>query len=449
MTAVDGARTLFDALEEDRAHSSEQVRAVVARLIREGALAGGTRLPTIRELTKGLDISTRAIVSAWNSLRSDGLIETHRRGGTVVADGSAAPVLTWADRDLLTASPDYTLQPDLAAAILGGLRTDHLNRPRRDYITERLRDAVADDWPFAAEAFVAAGGGSEGLLLAVEATASPGELVAVEEPVIPGFLDTLEEVGYRVVGIAADEEGIVADSLAEVLEQRPAVIVVQPEGAYSATGSLSEARVLEIADVLETADHRPWIVEDDAVGPLARLQAPSLGTRFPDRTVRVRSYCKAYGMDIKTCVIGGGAHIIDRAIRLRVHGIAANSRILQDALAHLVTDPDVETVIETARSSYRHRRTALQSALAERGIRAHSGPNSLVLWVEVRDETGAMLDLARKGIHVGSGARSYVGGGHGLLRVAVPQLPDESVAIAELADALAAAAGMVHREFLD
>ncbi|MGU3290900.1 aminotransferase class I/II-fold pyridoxal phosphate-dependent enzyme [Williamsia sp. M5A3_1d] len=441
---------LRSALADRDAHSADQIGTVVAELIREGVLPAGTRLPTIRDLAHGSDLSTRAIVSAWSSLRGEGLIETNRRGGTVVTESGRASGPTWADRDLLTGSPDYALQPDLADAMLAGLRSDNLNRPRRDYITERLRDAVRDDWPFEAEAFVAAGGGSEGLLLAVEAAASPGDLVAVEEPVIPGFLDTLEDVGYRVVGIRSDEHGACARSLAEVLEQRPAVIVLQPEGAYSADGTLSATRVDEIAEVLAASEVRPWIVEDDAVGPLALDQAPSLGARYPAQTVRVRSYCKAYGMDIKTCVIGGSGEIIDRAIRLRVHGIAANSRILQNALAHLVTDADADTVIDTARSRYAHRRSALRSALADRAIAAHAGPNSLVVWVEVRDETGALLELARRGINVGSGARSYVGGGgRGLLRIAVPQLPDEAAAIDELADAVAGAAGVVHREFLD
>lgn len=455
MVKAAGAATATDddvlrsALAAHHAHSADQIETVVADLIREGALAAGTRLPTIRDLAHGSDLSTRAIVSAWSSLRGDGLIETNRRGGTVVVDTASSARPGWADRDLLTGSPDYALQPDLADAMLAGVRSDHLNRPRRDYITDRLREAVVHTWPFAAESFVAAGGGSEGLLLAVEAAASPGELVAVEEPVIPGFLDTLEDVGYRVVGIRADEDGVCARSLAEVLALQPAVIVLQPEGAYSADGTLSASRTDEIAEVLAAADTRPWIVEDDAVGPLADEQAPSLGARFPDQTVRVRSYCKAYGMDIKTCVIGGSAHLIDRAIRLRVHGIAANSRILQNALAHLVTDAAADAVVDTARTRYAGRRNALRSALADRGVTAHAGPNSLVVWVEVRDETGALLELARRGINVGSGARSYVAGGGGLLRIAVPQLPDAPAAVAELADAVAGAAGVVHREFLD
>ncbi|WP_067672598.1 aminotransferase class I/II-fold pyridoxal phosphate-dependent enzyme [Nocardia miyunensis] len=450
MTALEGSDLLIASLAEHGPKTGEEVHDVAAELIRDGSLAVGTRLPTIRQLAQRSGLSTRVIVAAWGSLRREGLIETKRRGGTVVAGAAGAASRSWAERDLLTGSPDHDLQPDLTAAMLAGLRTEQLNNPGREYITDRLRDAMLANWPFRPESMVTASGGSEGLLLAVEAAAAPNSLVAVEEPVIPGFLDTLAEVGCRVIGIESDECGARAESLADALRQRPSVVVLQPEGAYSEAGSLTSQRATELAAVLAAAEHRPWIVEDDAIGPLAHAQAPSLGAAFPDTTVRVRSYCKAYGMDLKTCVIGGSAHLIERAIRLRVHGIAANSRILQNALVHLVSDPDTRAVVATARTRYRTRRTALVEALRERGVAARSGPNSLVVWVEVKDETGALIELARLGISVGPGARSFVGQtAQGRLRIAVPQLPDDPHGIAELADAVAAVAGAVHREFLD
>ncbi|WP_446225334.1 aminotransferase class I/II-fold pyridoxal phosphate-dependent enzyme [Nocardia sp. IBHARD005] len=445
-----GSAVLVRALAADAAHTSEAVRAVTAQLIRDGSLAAGIRLPTIRELAQSCGLSTRTVVTAWGELRREGLIATNRRGGTVVAAMTEAPVgRRLADRDLLTGSPDYVLQPDLAPAMLSGLHTDQLNRPGREYITDRLRAAVIDTWPFAAETFVAAGGGSEGLFLAVDAAAPAGSLVAVEEPVMPGFLDTLAEVGYRVIGIASDEQGALPDSLSAALRQSPSVVVLQPEGGYAAHGALSRERASELAQVLAAAESVPWLVEDDAVGPLARAQAPSLGSFFPDRCVRVRSYCKAYGMDIRTCVIGGSGELAERAILARVHGIAANSRILQNALAHLITDPGTAALIDIARDRYSARRAGLLAALRARGATASAGVNSLVVWVEVADEQGALLGLARHGVVVGSAAKSHVTPRRpGAVRVAVPQLPDDPHRLAELADLLVDAAGSTHRELL-
>ncbi|MFD4367551.1 aminotransferase class I/II-fold pyridoxal phosphate-dependent enzyme [Rhodococcus sp. NPDC058521] len=450
MESEAGSTVLLQALESSSPHTSESVRTVTAQLIRDGDLAAGVRLPTVRELAQHCGLSTRTVVNAWGELRKHGLIATNRRGGTVVVWRSEDPGRSLTARDLLTGSPDYDLLPDLAPAMLAGLRTDQLNRPGRDYITEGLRDAVVDGWPFDAEAFVVAGGGSEGLFLAVDAVAPSGSLIAVEEPVMPGFLDTLRDVGYDVVGIESDENGAVPDSLAAALERGPSVVVLQPEGAYAALGTMSEQRAAELAAVLSAGRSLPWIVEDDAVGPLARSQAPSLGNHFPEHCVRVRSYCKAFGMDIRTCVIGGSAELVEQAIHARVHGIAANSRILQNALAHLITDGATSALIETVRERYSARRAGLLSALADRGVTAKSGINSLVIWVDVADEQGALLSLARSGVIVGSAAKSHVGQSRrGAVRVAVPQLPDDAAGVTELADLLASAADSTQREFLD
>ncbi|GAA1479889.1 hypothetical protein GCM10009624_03290 [Gordonia sinesedis] len=450
---------LIDALSDPAVRSPGAAAAVLTELITSGDLPVGTRLPTIRSLSQKTGLSTRTVVGVWAELRGSGLVETNRRGGTVVlgarpqaypADRKATAPDRLEDRDLLTGSPDYELQPDLTAALIAGLATDELHHPGRDYITDRLRSAVVAGWPFDAKAFVAAGGGSEGLLLAVEAAAPAGSLIAVEEPIIPGFLDTLTEVGYRVVGIASDERGASPDALAEVVRDGPAAVVLQPEGAYSDLGALTDDRAAELAEVLDAAPTSPWIVEDDAVGPLATSQAPSLGRWFPDRSVRVRSYCKAYGMDIKTCVIGGSAQLVDRAIHIRVHGIAANSRILQNGLAHLVADDAANDVVEVARERYAARRRSLVAALRERAVPAAAGPNSLVVWADVQDETGALVALAQRGILVGAGSRSFPGAGRQpRLRIAVPQLPDDPVTLAALADAIAAEATGVHREFLE
>ncbi len=63
----------------------EQIRAQVASLIALGALAPGTRLPTVRSLAADLGIAAGTVARAYRELEQAGLIETRRRNGTVVA----------------------------------------------------------------------------------------------------------------------------------------------------------------------------------------------------------------------------------------------------------------------------------------------------------------------------------------------------------------------------
>lgn len=438
--------------------TAETVGRAVASLIHDGTLRPGSRLPTVRQVAHVCGVSTGTIVAAWSTLRRDGFVETRRRGGTMVLgagpsirnESGAHGSVDWSARDLLSGSPDYAMQPDLSAALLAGLSSSHeLNRPGREYITEPLLSAVQAHWPFQAQAWTAAGGGSEGLILATEAAASAGGVVAIEEPAMPGFLDTLSELNIQPVGLCRDSEGPLIRSLQEALELEPVALVLQPEGSYAMEGSLSTARAADLARVLMNSPTRPWIIEDDGVGPLAVRQAASLGPFLPDHTVRVRSYCKAYGIDIRTCVIGGSEQLVAAIIDKRTHGVAMNSRILQNTLAHLINSDEAKFAVAAARDKYRTRRERLINALARQGLRAQAGDNSLVLWVEVSDENSALISLARKGIVVGSGSKSFIGKhSRALLRVAIPQLPDEDELAEELATRIAEASCSRNREYL-
>jgi len=71
----------------------EQVRAQLEALIRRGALADGSKLPTVRALAGDLGLAAGTVARAYRELEAAGLIRTARRSGsTVVApSGPAAP----------------------------------------------------------------------------------------------------------------------------------------------------------------------------------------------------------------------------------------------------------------------------------------------------------------------------------------------------------------------
>lgn len=70
---------------------AEQIRRQIADLIRSGDLAGGQRLPAIRQLAGDLRVAAGTVAKAYSALETDGLIETSRARGTRVADGRAQP----------------------------------------------------------------------------------------------------------------------------------------------------------------------------------------------------------------------------------------------------------------------------------------------------------------------------------------------------------------------
>ena len=65
----------------------EQVREQVREQVEAGALAPGTKLPTVRALAADLGLATNTVARAYRELESLGVIETRGRAGSVVTGG--------------------------------------------------------------------------------------------------------------------------------------------------------------------------------------------------------------------------------------------------------------------------------------------------------------------------------------------------------------------------
>ncbi|MEH3131989.1 MAG: aminotransferase class I/II-fold pyridoxal phosphate-dependent enzyme [Mycolicibacterium neoaurum] len=439
------------------ADNARELGRGLTQLIDGGELSPGTQLPTIRDFARAAGVSPGTVMAAWSRVRDTGRLETRRRGGTVVA--GAAPVTRnradfgWPQVEMSLVTPDPAVQPDLRAAIVAALGTGDLHAAQRAYITPELLRAVQPGWPFVAQSWNCVGGGSEALVLASAAAAGgvevdAGGLIAVEEPVSPGYLDILRHLGIGAVGVRADTEGPTVDSVAAAVRAGASAVVLQPSGAYAVTGGLTPARAAELAELLR-AHPGVWVIEDDSAGPLAATEPATLGTWLPDQVVRIRSYCKAFGIDLRSAVLGGSGELVERTVRLRSFGMASNSRILQNALADLIEDDAVADQMARARAVYGRRRQAALTAFAAVGLPATSGDNGFVVWVPVPDETSALINLARQGIVVAAGAKSFVSTSTGLLRVSILQLPDDDELIGDLARAVRAAIHSADREYFD
>lgn len=66
----------------------EQIRTQLRDQITNGELLAGTRLPTVRRLAADLGVAANTVGRAYKELEAAGLVETRRRGGTVVGHGT-------------------------------------------------------------------------------------------------------------------------------------------------------------------------------------------------------------------------------------------------------------------------------------------------------------------------------------------------------------------------
>ncbi|GAB3974995.1 aminotransferase class I/II-fold pyridoxal phosphate-dependent enzyme [Actinoallomurus acanthiterrae] len=428
--------------------SARGIASAVTDLIRGGQVPAGTRLPTVRGLATELGVSPATVADAWATLRRHRVISAQRRRGTIVVGPPSVPHPVRYERighfgghlavDLAIAAPDPALLPPLEKALAAAAHAERLNDYARETITPRLRRAVEPTWPFPAGAWLVTGGGYEGVQLTCQTAALPGDRIAVEDPTGARLLDIFEALGTEVIPVACDEAGPLPDALAEALATNPAAFVYQPRAHTPCGHALTRERAAELAALL--APTSTLAVEDDGLGEASTTPAVSVGEHLPGQTVLIRSYSKSHGPDLRVAVLGGAEETIERVRVLRSYGTGWTSRILQDALAHLLEDPDARASVDHARTVYTRRRERMAEALAAQGVATHNN-DGLMLWVPVADESAALVTLAAHGVAAAPGSRYQVRPSDPHIRIATGQLPDDPESLRQLADLVVLAAG--------
>src|SRR6478735_5893301 len=76
----------MDLAEHIDDRSAKGIAGAVGRLITAGDLPVGSRLPTVRELSRSLGVSPTTVSEAWQTLASVGALDARGRRGTYVRE---------------------------------------------------------------------------------------------------------------------------------------------------------------------------------------------------------------------------------------------------------------------------------------------------------------------------------------------------------------------------
>jgi GntR family transcriptional regulator len=115
-----------------------QIMDRIRGLIRDGRLLPQAQLPSVRQLASDLEINANTVAKAYSLLERDGLLDTARRRGTVVAN--SAPRLAQRTVDgRLQEAVDRILEETANLGVNLGELIDALQRRGRDQATNGRR----------------------------------------------------------------------------------------------------------------------------------------------------------------------------------------------------------------------------------------------------------------------------------------------------------------------
>lgn len=417
---------------------AEQIEAGLRALIEAGRLAPGVRLTSIRQLAAQLAVSPNTVVSAYDRLMADGVIESRGTAGYFVCETGPAWVhdglleageeqdAVWLAQQshdqpagvLLASSgalPPAWLEDAVPASLVhralaqcvGGMaaRCPPQGLPAlRERLAMLMRsNGVAVD----ASRVLTTQGGTQAIDLICRALLQPGDAVVVEDPGYHLLFGRLRQARVRIVPVARGPEGLDLQQLeAACIEHRPRLMFVQSV-LHNPTGwSCSAANLHRVLMLAER--HDVLIAEDDAHGQLH----PGQPTRLAQlsglaRVVYYSSFCKVLSPALRMGWLAAEPELLKPLLREKMYSILTTPALNEQVLLQVLSTGRLRKHIERLQQKLGLARVVAARQLRQAGIVLdHPAEGGLWLWGRVPDGVDLGLltrDAYRNGILLAGG----------------------------------------------
>lgn len=400
----------------------QTVAQELERMIRNGSLRTGDRLPSVRALCRTRSVSPSTILRAYSSLELAGLIESKPRSGYYVSAGRKPPVprspipkpsstrVAVSDLvfDTLEASRDREVVPLGSAfpspalfpwkslarylgssarrmdpwATVGSLPPGSMEL-RRQISRRYLRMGMTID----VKEIVITAGALEALNLALQAVTRSGDTIAIESPTFYGCLQAAERLGLHVVEIPTHpEEGLDLGALSKAISKYSIracwcmTTLQHPTGA-----TMPEDKKGELVRIL--ASQAIPLLEDDAYAELQFASTPSLPSKAFDKSglvLHCGSFSKCLAPGYRLGWVAAGRFAEDLA-RRKIESSLSTSLPIQLGVAQMLRFGGYESHLARLR-----RILANQQAVVLESLHRHFPPGYRVavptggyfLWIE-------------------------------------------------------------------
>lgn len=277
-----------------------KISRMLADQIRNKAFLPGDRLPSIRGLSKKMNVSAGTVQQAYADLEDRGLAVPRKRRGYFVTQPAPIPP---PDTEFLPSRPEPVTVLDTAITVMGSaarkdllqmgsavpsidgpgvgqlhremkrqaLRVPNYEEDPRGYLPLRrqlARRCLDAGSPVHPDEIVVTAGCQEALTLALRSITSPGDTVVVESPAYYGLLQALECLGLKALELPVSPvRGIDIPQLDATLTNWPVKGIVLTPAFSNPSGYLCpESQKQEIVRLI--SKHDIPLIEDDVFANL-------------------------------------------------------------------------------------------------------------------------------------------------------------------------------------
>lgn len=411
----------------------QQLADQTEKLILEGILRAGERLPSVRQACRTHDISPVTVTQAYYLLESRGLIEARPKSGYFVrarlgrnlpepemshpVGGSTQLQVSDFIFQILDSVRDPAVVPlgssfpspylfplDKLGRFLAGAarRFDPLATvtdlpPGNDELRRQLAlRYLAQGASVSPQEIVITSGAMEGLNLCLQAVTQPGDLIAIESPTFYAGLQASERLGLKVIEIPSHpREGVSLTALEDALRHHPIKACLFMLNFANPTGSrVSDENKKALLALLRR--HDVPLIEDDVYAELYFGQQAPLCSKAEDSTdlvMHVASFSKSLAPGYRIGWVAAGRYA--RRIQQQKLSLSlATSIPIQIAIADYLKQGGFENHLRHLRHTLATQEATMIQAIERHfplGTKLARPQGGYFLWLELPPKVDTLL----------------------------------------------------------
>ncbi len=413
-----------------------QIELFIKDAIENGTLKVHTKLPSIRQLSKDINVNRMTVETAYQQLEAAGLIEKRLGSGTFVLPhhqieqttsdkvDSQWPLWQQAPQKRirqrytnLSAIPHNIDKSDNPINFAGGIGDPQLfpinefskilqkvikrdgviglsygepngYLPLRNTICQIMTSLGTSAKP---ENILITTGSQQAINLVMHLLLKPGDIVLTESPTYSGALDLFKASGIKQIGVPLDQDGMQLDIMEKMIQQHHPKLIYTIPTFHNPTGiSMSGKRRRKLIAI--AGKYNIPILEDDYVGDLrydgcGQPTLKSLDTG--GRVIYTSTFSKMLMPDLRIGFIIAEGPVYNCLVNLKCLTDLATSNLFQRALESYLSIGRYQSHLRKTKRLYRKRRDCMVNAINKYlGDCAsfHIPTGGIYIWLQLHEE---------------------------------------------------------------